>query len=132
MPHASAVRLTHALPLAFALAFAWPEAVDAEMYVPSPMGPVHTRAAAAAPELPKMVGVPTAGVDREGRSLSLSVPTRLSLYGLARADELAVRTVVHSSDGGGARLGLALDQPVADAARAGDYVGVLRVSLDYN
>ncbi|MFC3712027.1 hypothetical protein ACFOMD_05565 [Sphingoaurantiacus capsulatus] len=131
MSHASAVRLTHALPLAFALAFAWPEAVDAGMYVPSPMGPTHSLTTAA-PEMPKLVGLPTAGVDREGRSLSLSVPTHLSLYGLARADELAVRTVVHSTGSGGARLGLALDQPVANAASAGDYVGVLRVSLDYN
>lgn len=131
MSHASAVRLTYALPLAFALAFAWPEAVDAGMYVPEPLTAVHTRATAA-PAALRLVGVPTAGVDAEGRSLSLSVPTRLSLYGLARADELSVRTVVHATDGADARLGIALDQPVADASTAGDYVGVLRVSFDYN
>lgn len=129
MSHASTLRLAHALPLAFGLAFIWPEAADAGLYVPHP-----TAAAAAEPAAPLLsrpadVRMPAYVVDGEGRSVSMSVPTRVRLYGLARADEVAAYTVLEPTGAGTARLGLALDGEVAGA---GAYVGVVRMSLDYN
>lgn len=137
MPHASTVRLSHTLPLAFGLAFAWPEAADAGLYVPEPLPQFETSAAAqpapAKPRLLPVAGVaPALGIDAEGRSLSVSVPTKVLLYGLARAEQVAARPVLQATADGAPQLGLALERPVADHGSAGAYVGVLRMTLDYN
>lgn len=131
MSHASTLRLAHALPLAFGLAFIWPEAADAGFYVPHPTATSPAKPIAAAPLRPRPADVraPAYVLDDEGRSVSMSVPTRVRLYGLARADEVAAHTVLEPTGAGTARLGLALD---GDVAGAGAYVGVVRMSLDYN
>lgn len=136
MPQASTVRLTHALPLAFGLAFAWPEAADAGMYVPSPLPSFETAATPVGPEAPRarpIVGTaPAFGVDAEGRNISMSVPATVMLYGLARAEDVPARTVIEAAGIGTARLGLTLERPSVDLATAGTYVGVVTMSLDYN
>lgn len=136
MPQASAVRLAHALPLAFGLAFAWPEAADAGLYVPGPLPELESAIAPAVAEAPRarpVVGTaPTFGVDGDGRNVSMSVPATVMLYGLARAEQVPARTVIQSAGVGTAELGLTLDRPVPDLAKAGAYVGVVTMSLDYN
>ncbi len=140
MPQASAVqkvRLGHALPLAFGLAFVWPEAADAGMYVPAPMPQIETSATApAAPETPRLLPVvgaaPSFSVDKEGRNVSMSVPAKVMLYGLARGEDVAARTVIRSAGIGTAELSLTLEKPIADTRKAGAYVGVVTMSFDYN
>lgn len=75
---------------------------------------------------------PTVAVDGEGRNLSVSLPTRVQLYGLTRAEAVSARTVLTPDATGTARLALTLDRPIADSARAGAFVGVLPVTLAYN
>jgi len=125
------LRLAHALPLALGLAFIWPEAADAGLYVPQPMPDVHIETPPAAPPrlLPAEGRAPTFGVDEEGRNVSMSVPKQIRLYGVARADEVAARTVLEPTGAGTARLGFALD---GSAAASGAYVGVVEMSVDYN
>lgn len=97
-------------------------------------GSASILAPAAAPALvaPISADRATAAVDGEGRSLSVSVPKTVTLYGLARGDAVAARAVITPKASGPAQLGLALDAPVRNAATAGAYVGVLPLSLDYN
>lgn len=125
------LRLAHALPLALGLAFIWPEAADAGLYVPQPMPDVHLETPPAAPPrlLPTEGRAPNFGVDGEGRNVSMSVPSQIRLYGVARAEEVAARTVLETTGAGTARLGFALD----DVAKArGAYVGVVEMIVDYN
>lgn len=82
------------------------------------------------PALPRVGS--TAAVDGEGRNLSVSLPSKVTLYGLARAETVDARMVLTPAGAGTAKLALALDRPVPNARTAGDYVGILRVTLDYN
>ncbi|MDO9489279.1 MAG: hypothetical protein Q7J32_12970 [Sphingomonadaceae bacterium] len=134
MSHASTLRLAHALPLAFGLAFVWPEAADAGFYVPHPTtaAPVDTIVAAPHRPLPTEGRAPAFAVDGEGRSFSISVPSHVRLYALARAEHVAAHTVLEPTGAGTARLSLALDRAVADVNTAGAYVGIVEMSLDYN
>lgn len=138
MPQASTARLARTLPLAFALAFAWPEAADAGMFVPGPVPPTLERSAPASvapPESSRLLAIdakaPGFIVDAEGRSLSLTVPTTVLLYSLVRAEEVAARTVLRPA-GSIPKLGLTLERPVAHPEGAGAHVGVVNVNLDYN
>lgn len=131
MSHASALRLAHALPLAFGLAFIWPEAADAGLYNPQPLPDVHIETPPAAPPrlLPTAGRAPNFGVDGEGRNVSMAVPAQIRLYGVARAEDVAARTVIETTGAGTARLGFALDG-VTEAR--GTYVGVVAMIVDYN
>lgn len=82
--------------------------------------------------MPVAAQAPTAAVDGESRNLSLTVPSKVKLYGVARADEVAARPVLAPAGAGAAKLALTLDGPAAGAAMVGDYVGVLTLTLDYN
>ncbi len=75
---------------------------------------------------------PAAAIDGEGRNLSVTFPTSVTLYGVARADKIPARTVLTPEGSGGARLGLKLDDAVASPGGAGGYIGVVPISLDYN
>lgn len=75
---------------------------------------------------------PTSAVDGEGRSLSVSLPFKVKLYGLLKADEIAAHAVLRPASAGAAELGLILDNPVQDPHTAGSYVGVLSMTLNYN
>lgn len=132
MSHAAALRLTYALPLAFSLALVWPEAADAGRYVPLPIrdAPIAAAPAAAPRPLPASGRMPTLGVDAEGRNISMSVPSHVRLYGVARAEQVMLRTVIESTGAGTARLGLARDGAIATPG--GAYVGVVEMTVDYN
>jgi hypothetical protein len=117
-------------------------AAHAAPMVPEPFSGVAARTSGSAsilafeapPELRAPIGAkaPTAAVDGEGRNLSLTVPSKVKLYGVARADEVAARPVLAPAGAGAARLALRLDQPASSGGMMGDYVGVLTLTLDYN
>lgn len=126
----------------FALLIAAAGGSHAASYVPDPLGTIPARSSGSASivarEAPPRLQAPVAGtapttaVDGEGRNLSVSLPSTVLLYGVAHADEIAARTVVAPAGAGAARLTIALDRPVENAASAGAYVGVLKLTLDYN
>lgn len=132
-------RATKSLAVTAALMFAGTASIaEAGGYV-AQAGTIRTGASASiiAPEAPPQLlavaaGTSTAALDGEGRTLSVSLPTKMLLRSAAPADAIAARTALAPAGPGTARLMLTPDRLLRQNAAAGGYVGELRMSLDYN
>ena len=130
---ASMVRTTRSLAVAVALM------LGGTASLAEAGGSAGTSASASilAPEAPPRLlraaaGTSTAALDGEGRTLSVSLPGKMTLHGAADANVLAARAALAPAGVGIARLVLTPDRPMRQVAAAGAYVGELRMSLDYN
>lgn len=72
----------------------------------------------------------TQGIDGDGRRLSVSLPSRLTLRGAT--GEIAARIALAPAEAGSARLRLTPDRSPKRAPSADAYVGLLPVMLAYN
>lgn len=139
MVHARARRLT--LLLLSAIWMSGHAPARAGDYLPGPVGSTTAHASAGASiiahEAPPLLlpaaaiaASATQGIDGDGRRLSVSLPSRLTLRGAT--GEIAARIALAPAEAGSARLRLMPDRSLKRAPSADDYVGLLPVTLAYN